>query len=47
MFNPFGSRSWRGAGGAAKIQWLAIGLDTSETVATMQKLRLYVPILLS
>lgn len=36
-----------GAGGAAKIQWLAIALETSEMVATMQKLWLYVPILLS
>lgn len=36
-----------GAGGAAKIQRFAIGLETSETVATAQKLWLYMPILLS
>lgn len=52
MFNPFGSWSrggggGGGAGGAAKIQQLAIGLEISETVATVQKLWLYMPILLS
>lgn len=48
MFNPFGSWSQGGgAGGAAKIQRLVIGLETSEMVATVQKLWLYMPILLS
>lgn len=50
MFNPFGSWSQEEGGDAeraAKIQQLAIGLETSETVATAQKLWLYMPILLS